>query len=311
MLVPPIHSAAESSAGTPPAIGRTISPCPQSPPEVPLNPSTECTIERATAETLPDAYGLHPDRAEAQTRLEQFRQRVAQGQARPEQFVLLRSRRGVEGVALLPKHPHVPLVVHTREGASAGGLTPFYAELRAAAPERTLLLDSTLAALDPGPALEAGWKPSAPEQVLYETDLAARTWALTPGTLEGGAELLERPDLAALLAELGQGGWTGGPDWRVVALLGEAGLPVALGALGPSNRPGWASINLIGVQEGERGRGLGGHLHAHLLARAAERFAWHAGGTEADNQAMRRIFERNGSQLRARQLYFRSGFKGG
>lgn len=51
---------------------------------------------------------------------------------------------------------------------------------------------------------------------------------------------------------------------------------------------------------------LGQRLHAHLLARAAQEFGWHMGRTEADNHAMRRIFERSGSREKARQLYFRA-----
>ena len=141
---------------------------------------------------------------------------------------------------------------------------------------------------------------------MYETHLTARTWPLAPDALEGGAELLQRPEIAALLAELGQSDWETAPEWVIVALPGVDGQPVALGAVGPTNRPGWANINMIGVRPSQRGQGFGTRLHAHLLARAAERFSHHAGRTATSNHAMRRIFERSGSELGARQLYFRS-----
>lgn len=263
------------------------------------------TVERATDSTLPDAYALHPDRADAEQRLAQFRERMAAGQTRPEQFVLLRSERGVEGVVLIAQNPQVPLIPRARADTPGVGLTQFFALLHEVAPERTLLLDSGLTELDAASAMAAGWTLDD-EQVMYETDLTARTWALAPDALEGGAELLERPEVAALLAELGQADWEMPPEWIIVALPGADGQPVALGAVGSTNRPGWASINMIGVRESEHGQGLGTRLHAHLLARAAERFTHHAGRTEASNHAMRQIFERNGSEPRAQQLYFRS-----
>ena len=82
---------------------------------------------------------------------------------------------------------------------------------------------------------------------------------------------------------------------------------MALGAIGPSGRPGCASINLIGVLPQGRGQGLGTRLHAHLMALAAQNHWCHAGGTEADNAAMRRIFDKHGSRQMATQLYFVQG----
>nr|WP_280527639.1 GNAT family N-acetyltransferase [Deinococcus humi] len=79
-----------------------------------------------------------------------------------------------------------------------------------------------------------------------------------------------------------------------------------MGAFGPSNRPGWVNVNMLGVHPGSRGQGYGTRLHAHLLARAAERFVMHGGATEAENQPMRRIFEKHGSRHDATQLSFRS-----
>ncbi|MFD1732817.1 hypothetical protein ACFSC4_22705 [Deinococcus malanensis] len=42
-----------------------------------------------------------------------------------------------------------------------------------------------------------------------------------------------------------------------------------------------------------------------MLARAAERFTMHGGGTEQGNHPMRRIYEKNGSRQDAVQMYFR------
>lgn len=263
------------------------------------------TVERASLATLPDAYALHPDRADAERRLAQFRQRMAAGQVSPEQFVLLRSERGVEAVTLVADNAQVPLFSRHRADTATQGLTQFYGHLREFWPERTLLLDSTLNAVDALPALAAGWVLDD-EQLTYETDLTARMWPLAPDALEGGMELMKRPRVAALLGELGRADWTLAPEWVLVALPGAGGQPAALGALGPANRPGWAGLDLIGVREDQRGRGHGTRLHAHLLARAAERFAHHGGITAANNVAMRRIFERNGCELRGQQLYFRS-----
>lgn len=263
------------------------------------------TVERATLTTLPDAFALHPDPAEAQTRLERFRQRVAEGKASPEQFILLRSERGIEGVATLSPQVFVPLLVQTRPDTTPAAHQQFFAALLELAPQRTLLLDSTHTPPDAAPALAAGWTLDD-EQVVYETDLSARRWSLAPDALEGGAELLERPQIRALAAELGQADLELGEGWRLAALLDEMGKPAALGAFGPSGRPDWASINLVGVREMARGKGLGTHLHAHLLACAAREFGWHVGRTEAENHAMRRIFERNGSTLKSRQLYLRT-----
>ncbi|GGO40929.1 GNAT family N-acetyltransferase [Deinococcus humi] len=146
----------------------------------------------------------------------------------------------------------------------------------------------------------------APVHVTYETDLRARAYPLVPGAVEGGQELRQRPEIAALLGALGHSDWDCAEGWTLVALPDTARQPVALGAFGPSNRPGWVNVNMLGVHPGSRGQGYGTRLHAHLLARAAERFVMHGGATEAENQPMRRIFEKHGSRHDATQLSFRS-----
>lgn len=273
--------------------------------EVTLNFS----IEGATLATLSDAYNSHlyPDRADAEGRLAFFRGRIERGAATADQIVMLRSERGVEAVVSLSSPPGVPMFPRARVDTPTEGLTRFYAHLLEIEPERGLVLDSNFVTPAAGPALAAGWTPDGGEHLLYETDLNAGTWALEESAQEGEAELLARPDIQALLARLGHADWEMDPEWLVVALPGPDGTPAALGAVGPTNRPGYGNINMMGVLPTCRGQGLGTRLHAHLLARAAERYLRHSGGTGADNAAMLRVFEKNGCQLTARQLYFQAG----
>lgn len=264
------------------------------------------TLEPLTPDTLADAYALHPDREEAARLLAGLRERVAAGGLRPDQFLILRSGRGVEGVALIPSAVRVPVFPRFRPDVTPEGMTLLARAIRErGGPGRTLLLQDDLAPLNAGAVLGAGWVGDAPVHVMYETDLRARPYPLAHGAVEGGDELRRRPDVSALLEVLGQSGWEGSEGWTLVALPGDDGRPVALGAFGSSTRPGWASLNMIGVHPEARGQGHGSRLHAHLLARAAEHFTHHGGGTEADNLAMRRVFEKSGCRHVATQMYFR------
>ncbi len=112
------------------------------------------------------------------------------------------------------------------------------------------------------------------------------------------------------MKQLGQSDLELSDGWTLIALPGADGLTAALGAVGPGGRPATASINLIGVLPQACGQGLGTRLHAHLLALAARQFATHAGGTEAENAAMRRAFDKHGSRLVATQMYFVQGNQG-
>ncbi len=62
---------------------------------------------------------------------------------------------------------------------------------------------------------------------------------------------------------------------------------------------------MLGVRPDRRGAGLSRALHAHLLAVAAEAHSKHAGTTDYDNHAMRRIFERNGAVLVEQKQFVR------
>lgn len=263
-------------------------------------------IEQATPDTLNDIYALH-DPAEAAQRLPALIQRMAEGKTSADRFWLLRSPRGVEAVVNLTPLASIPLFPRYRADTPPEQVTAFLRHLKglvAAQSEQRLVLDSQFVTLNAAPAEAAGWVLND-SHVVYETDLRAGTLSLVPDALEGGADLLERPDVQALLHELGQSDWEWHPDWVVVGLPDATGKAVALGAFGPSSRPRWGNLNMIGVQPSVRGQGYGTRLHAHLLARAAERFEWHGGGTEAENHAMRRIFEKNGSVLISTQIYFR------
>ncbi|WP_241191282.1 GNAT family N-acetyltransferase [Deinococcus psychrotolerans] len=170
-----------------------------------------------------------------------------------------------------------------------------------AAPQQLLLLDDTFAPLQPAPVEAAGWLLDD-YQVIYETDLFAR-----PSPPDPLAQVVDadHPDVRDLLGVLGQAELKLAEGWTLIGLPNASGSLAALGAVGPSGRPSWASINLIGVQSQARGQGLGTRLHAHLLGAAAEQYSHHGGGTEADNHAMRRVFAKNGSRHTSTQMYFK------
>ncbi|BDP42357.1 hypothetical protein DAETH_23260 [Deinococcus aetherius] len=140
--------------------------------------------------------------------------------------------------------------------------------------------------------------------MIYETDLRTRPDLRDPQAVEGNPDWLSRPEVRALLDADGHTDYELGEEERLFGLDDGEGL-AAFGKVGPSGRPDWANIHLIGVLSRARGRGLGTRLHAHLLALAAEEHTHHAGGTGADNHAMRRIFEKNGRRPNVTQMYFR------
>lgn len=262
------------------------------------------TVQPATAETLPDLVALIADREEAARRLSSLRERLAGGQLRPEQTLVLRSGRGVEGHALINAVPQIPVFPHLRADAPEEAVTVLArAILNGAGPEQRLLLDDNLAPLHAAPFEAAGWVLDS-RQVMYETDLHARTYPLArqAQTVEA-----DQSDIRVLLEQLGQPDWEEAEGWTLIALPAADGSIAALGAVGPGGRPDTASINMIGVRPGARGQGLGTRLHAHLLALAAQTFSRHGGGTSADNAAMRRIFDKHGSRLVATQVYFVQG----
>ena len=256
------------------------------------------TLEVARPDTLADAVALIPDPAEAEWRLTVIRERVEAGALRPEQFLILRSPRGVEGVCLRSTNPEVPLFPQLREDVPGDALKAFLSELCAAG--RRLLLISTQAPLRAGEAQAAGWVWQE-TNVVYETaDLRARPYPLDPHVQ---AVTVQTLSVAEALTALGRADWTPADAWTLYALT-HAGEVVALAALGPSGRGDTAGIDLIGVLPDRRGQGLGGRLHAHLLHVAAQSFGTHVGGTEADNHAMRRLFERHGARLLSTQMDF-------
>lgn len=262
------------------------------------------TIQSATPATLPDLFAPLPNPADAGTRLATLRQNIGAGKVSLENLLILRSERGVEGSVLLSRAVQVPAFPRFRTDVPNEGMTAFAQAIRERAePERLLVLQDTLSPLRAAPIEAAGWVLES-QHVVYETDLQARPYHHDPQVLEGGEELLGQPELQALLRDLGRADYTLADGWTL-AVLREADNLLAVGAVGPSGRPSYASVDLIGVLPAARGRGLGTCLHEHLLSLAAERFTWHGGGTQADNHAMRRIYEKNGSHLQATQLYFR------
>ncbi|CAM3638291.1 GNAT family N-acetyltransferase [Deinococcus frigens] len=261
------------------------------------------TIQPATAETLPDLVALVTDREDAARRLNFLRERLAGGQFKLENTLILRSERGVEGHTLINALAQIPIFPHLRSDVPEEAVMALARAVREqAAPGQSLLLDSNLASLRAAPFEAAGWVLDS-RHVVYETDLRARSYPLDPQAQSVDAN---RPDIRELLEQLGQPHLEPSEDWTLIALAGADGSPAALGATGPGGRPDTASINLIGVLPQSRGQGLGTHLHAHLLALAARKFARHDGGTEAENSAMRRVFDKHGSRLMATQMYFKA-----
>ncbi|MCP2015696.1 GNAT superfamily N-acetyltransferase [Deinococcus sp. HSC-46F16] len=260
------------------------------------------TIETPTLDTLADFFALHPDPQDVAKRLPILRQNVAAGRVRLENLLILRSERGIEGTALISAAPQVPVFPRFRPDVMPEGVTALALALRdRAEPERKLLLQDNLAPLRAAPVEGAGWVLDE-EHVMYETDLRARTFVPDP---QARSVTPDDPAVRVLLGALGRAGFELREGWHLVVLPDTSGQPVALGAFGPSGRPEWASLDQIGVHPSARGQGLGTRLHAHLLARAAEQFTMHAGGTGADNHAMRRILASNGSRHVATQMYFR------
>ncbi|GGO40926.1 hypothetical protein [Deinococcus humi] len=115
------------------------------------------SIHTPTLDTLTDIYALDPDREEAGRRLTTLRARIAEGQAAPGQFLILRSERGVEGVASLASPPQVPVFPHFRPDVGLGGITALARAIREhPGPKRKLLLHDSLAPLDAEAVLTAG-----------------------------------------------------------------------------------------------------------------------------------------------------------
>jgi GNAT superfamily N-acetyltransferase len=260
------------------------------------------TIETATPDTLTDLYALHPDPADAAKHLPILLGRIESGQASLNDLLILRSGRGVEGTVLIFGPVQVPAFPRFRPDAPAEGVTAFARAIREkVGPERLLVLQDDQAPLNAAPIEAAGWV-LHDRHVMYETDLQARSYARDPQAQEVDAD---DPEIRVLLDSLGRAGFQLRDGWTLLALPDTSGQSVALGAAGPSGRPDWASVDMIGVLPAARGQGLGTRLHAHLLALAAEGHGQHGGGTGQDNHAMRRVFEKNGSQLVATQMYFK------
>lgn len=263
------------------------------------------TVETPTLDTLPDFFALHPDPVDVAKRLPTLRENVVAGRVLLENLLLLRSQRGIEGTALIPQAVQVPVFPRSRPDAPADAMTALAHAVRdRTGPEHRLVLQDDQGPLNAAAIEAAGWVLDD-HQALYRTDLHARPYRRDPQAVRGDAGWLKRPELQALLQAGGETDYDLDDDEELVGLP-SGGRLAAFGKLGSSGRPGYANIHLIGVLPGARGRGLGTRLHAHLLALAAERHTHHGGSTRADNHAMRRIYAKNGSQLVATQLYFRS-----
>ncbi|WP_221089725.1 GNAT family N-acetyltransferase [Deinococcus aquaedulcis] len=266
----------------------------------------EWTIQPARPDTLDQTVALLSGAEEAARRLQMTRDNVAAGRVKPEQFQLLSSARGVEGVCLIPLPPAVPLLPRLRADVPEAAAQAFLAHLRgcvAATPDRRLILDDTQGPLLAGLAQAAGWQLQE-EAVIYETDLQVPRWVPDPQAQHLEAAAVASPEVRVLLRALDRPDFALRDGWTLVGLPETDGTLAALGATGPGGRPGTAGLDLIGVYPAVRGQGLGRRLHGHLLSVAAQSFSEHMGGTDAHNHPMRRIFERHGGVLAQQQLIF-------
>ena len=101
--------------------------------------------------------------------------------------------------------------------------------------------------------------------------------------------------LESVRAELGEG-------WQSACRVffeGGTAIGVAIPHIEPG-RPGEGRLFYFGILPGARGRGLGSFLHKQALSMLKELGAeYYVGSTHMANAAMRRVFERNGCEVRA------------
>lgn len=137
--------------------------------------------------------------------------------------------------------------------------------------------------------------------VLHDTPLATRPPVPpAPAFVGFGREELDTEEFGAFLSRAGGEFTPTGlhehyedVEHFTGLLLREEGRVVAAGAA-HEQRPGVASLQILGVERGRRGRGLGTALHAALMDRAASFATLYVGATDAANAPMRRLFEKNG-----------------
>lgn len=263
-------------------------------------------VQNPTFDALEDLSALHFEQAEVAAYLTALRGRVVRGEIGLDQMLILRSERGLEGTVVIADDLRVPILPRFRLDTPAEGMTALSRAIREqVGTGRLLVLQDAFAPLNTAAIAAAGWVLQE-RHVMYETDLQGRSYRRDPHTVEGGAELLSRPDFRLLLKRIGWVGYDLPDGWTLVALA-EAGELLALGATGSTFRPGYeptAVLDMLGVLPEARGRGLGTRLYEHLLALAAEEHTQHVGGTAAENAPMRCIFEKNGSRWVGTQLIF-------
>ncbi len=273
---------------------------------------THPSIETATPETLLAYCAVQaPGDPEAFTRIQA---RLNEGTLDWSQLLLLRSARGVEGAALLPRTP-APLFPHLRSDALPDAALALYRHLHAWAARQTppphLIVQDDFAPPAPNLLAQAGWQLCS-HDVIYRTDLHAHPHAPDPAATEGPLAALLGAPFASFYAPIhalapdvrdqpmrevleGHARRPGGVLVTISdghELVGAATVACVRGPAEPT-----ASIAMLGVTPAARGRGWGRRLHAHALAVAAREAKLHMGATASANIAMRRILEANGGQL--------------
>jgi GNAT superfamily N-acetyltransferase len=247
--------------------------------------------------------------------LEDFYARLADGRLTYAGLGQMHSGRGLEAAwSLGPGSVVFPTV---RLDLETEGLQALVEQLTRTAPGKRVILNEGMAPTIATPWEAAGWVLET-HAVMAETDLTTRSWPLDRRVQERPMSELLAPALLELYAELARVGTIGDTgetdpavafeddlsdeDTRLFVLV-EDGAVLGAALLTPAPPGRGRGIHMVGVHPGLRGRGLGRALHASLLAIAAQTHNQHAGTTDWDNHAMRRIFERNGAVLKEQKQF--------
>lgn len=181
---------------------------------------------------------------------------------------------------------------------------------------KIVIIDKHLADVSTAAFTEAGWSVKSHDKI-YQTDLTTGQWKLDAHVLELASADLLSPAMLDFYGKIlttdryiGDSGsddpieafedTVSDNDVRLFIFKDQAHI-IAAATLFPTAQEE-VGIHLLGVVPSERGKGIGGRLHAHVLAVSKTKARLHVGGTSADNTAMHKIFLRNGSLMVSEQI---------
>lgn len=254
----------------------------------------------------PDTLDAHADFIRHQDR-GVLQERLGDGRLTYEQLCLMHSGRGLE--AAWTNGENQIIFPNVRADLPILGLQALARHLADTASGKRVIVTENLAPVSSAPWEAAGWVLDT-HAVMATTELAGRIWPLDPRVQERPVSEVLAPDLLALYAALSTVGTIGDTEQTDPAVavgddLTDQGKRLfvimegdqALGAAILVPHPRGTGIHMLGVRPERRGAGLGRALHVHLLSLIAQTEARHVGGTDYENHAMRRIFERNGAVI--------------